>query len=85
MIWLKGCPKCEGDLYLRKDAYGGHRSCLQCGYQDDPEAPRLAKTLVPLPPEVAKSGRPKLSGSKFVRQDAARQHPTRQQKEKLAA
>ena len=76
VAWLKGCPKCEGDLYLRKDAFGPYRSCLQCGYQDDPDAPRLANlTWVSSPSEVVKTGRPKLPGTKFVRQN----------KEKLAA
>jgi predicted nucleic-acid-binding Zn-ribbon protein len=37
MMWLKGCPKCRGDLY-EEPAIGAHSvavryvSCLQCGY-----------------------------------------------------
>ena len=32
MFWLKGCPRCKGDLYEDKDKYGHYVSCLQCGY-----------------------------------------------------
>ena len=37
MMWLKGCPKCKGDLY-EEPAVGLHAaarryvSCLQCGH-----------------------------------------------------
>ncbi len=37
MMWLKGCPKCHGDLY-EEPAVGLHAaarryiSCLQCGH-----------------------------------------------------
>lgn len=30
---LKGCPRCQGDLYVGQDADGWHQSCLQCGYR----------------------------------------------------
>ena len=32
MVWLKGCPKCKGDLFLEQDNYGKFQTCLQCGY-----------------------------------------------------
>lgn len=32
MMWLKGCPKCHGDLYESKDHYGEYVTCLQCGH-----------------------------------------------------
>jgi hypothetical protein len=32
MFWLKGCPRCKGDLYEDTDKYGHYVSCLQCGY-----------------------------------------------------
>jgi hypothetical protein len=32
MMWLKGCPKCHGDLYESRDHYGGYVTCLQCGH-----------------------------------------------------
>jgi hypothetical protein len=30
MFWLKACPKCHGDLYNGKDAYGSFIACMQC-------------------------------------------------------
>ncbi len=33
MLWLKGCPKCHGDLHLDSDVYGAYIACVQCGYQ----------------------------------------------------
>ena len=35
MLYLKSCPKCRGDLYLDRDAYGAFRQCLQCGLIQD--------------------------------------------------
>jgi predicted nucleic-acid-binding Zn-ribbon protein len=36
MMWkLKGCPKCQGDVFLEKDASGWYERCLQCGYNRD--------------------------------------------------
>ena len=32
MFWLKGCPRCKGDLYEDTDKCGRYVSCLQCGY-----------------------------------------------------
>ena len=32
MVWLKGCPKCKGDLFLDSDCYGKFQTCIQCGY-----------------------------------------------------
>ena len=31
MMWLKSCPKCQGDLSASEDAFGSYISCLQCG------------------------------------------------------
>ena len=31
MIYFKACPKCRGELYSDRDAYGHFRKCLQCG------------------------------------------------------
>jgi len=30
MFWLKGCPRCNGDLYEDKDIHGSYIACLQC-------------------------------------------------------
>lgn len=32
MMWLKSCPRCNGDLYENEDPYGHYVSCVQCGY-----------------------------------------------------
>ena len=37
MMWLKGCPRCQGDLFdeegVSPEVYGTHFvNCLQCGY-----------------------------------------------------
>ncbi|GEM_PF-5373659 len=31
MLFLKSCPRCQGDMYLEKDYYGIYKECLQCG------------------------------------------------------
>ena len=31
-MWLKACPKCEGDLYLQHEIDGKDIVCAQCGY-----------------------------------------------------
>lgn len=49
MVWLKACPKCEGDLFLDEDHYGKFKSCVQCGFiqdladsfQENGQTPRL--------------------------------------------
>ena len=37
MLWLKGCPRCSGDLYEKSDKYGRFLLCLQCGLYLEPE------------------------------------------------
>ena len=39
---FNACPKCSGDLELRRDIYGMFVSCLQCGLQKDLDAPNQA-------------------------------------------
>lgn len=31
-VWLKGCPRCNGDLTPDRDRYGNYIYCIQCGY-----------------------------------------------------
>ncbi len=31
MYWLKGCPRCHGDLHEVDDLEGPYVSCIQCG------------------------------------------------------
>lgn len=45
---LNACPKCRGDLELRRDVYGMFVSCLQCGLQKDLDAPNQAVELAEL-------------------------------------
>lgn len=39
---FNACPKCRGDLELRRDIYGLYVNCLQCGLQRDLDAPNPA-------------------------------------------
>lgn len=32
MMWLKGCRRCRGDLYLERDIGSSRVVCLQCGH-----------------------------------------------------
>ncbi len=38
-MYLKGCPKCRGDVEIRKDEYGWYLVCVQCGLCNDLKAP----------------------------------------------
>ncbi len=31
-LWIKGCPRCSGDLYSDRDTMGYYRQCMQCGF-----------------------------------------------------
>ena len=42
---FNACPKCSGDMELRRDVYGMFVSCLQCGLQKDLDAPSQAIEL----------------------------------------
>ena len=49
-LMFNACPKCRGDLQLRRDIYGMFVSCLQCGLQRDLDAPLpAASPSQPLP------------------------------------
>ena len=34
-IFLKQCPRCNGDIGIGEDQYGSYTYCLQCGYMSD--------------------------------------------------
>ncbi len=60
MMWLKGCPKCKGDLVAEEDEYASYVKCLQCGRMlSTVEEERLkvlsvaARTVVPVGRVVA--------------------------------
>jgi hypothetical protein len=55
MFWLKGCPRCKGDLHEDKDKYGSYVSCLQCGYHRS----NTSDIEPPLLPLVRVRGRPR--------------------------
>ena len=35
MVYYKSCPKCRGDMHIRKDVYGDFKECIQCGLLQD--------------------------------------------------
>jgi uncharacterized protein YbaR (Trm112 family) len=45
MIYFKACPKCRGDIYLDRDAYGAYKKCLQCGriFEVEAQQPSMRK------------------------------------------
>ncbi len=36
-LFLKGCPRCGGDIAVTRDLHGRYFSCLQCGMLKDIE------------------------------------------------
>lgn len=34
-FWLKACPRCEGDLELKREITGPYIECVQCGLELD--------------------------------------------------
>jgi hypothetical protein len=35
-MWkLRGCARCNGDVYINRDEYGWFVQCLQCGYHSE--------------------------------------------------
>ena len=42
MYFLKGCPRCGGDVYEGSDIYATYLACIQCGhYASDDETEAL--------------------------------------------
>ena len=42
MVWIRCCPRCNGDLRDNQDMYGSLFVCIQCGYYlNDSEETRL--------------------------------------------
>ena len=50
---FNACPKCGGDLQLRRDIYGMFVNCLQCGLQRDLDAPTAAVEVTRPEPAAA--------------------------------
>ena len=53
---FNACPKCRGDLELRRDIYGMFFNCIQCGLQRDLDAPVAGVELTT--PELAAATAP---------------------------
>ena len=53
-LYLKGCPRCGGDLISDWDHYGAFRQCLQCGHMiEQEETGRVFAGTKPTPREKA--------------------------------
>ena len=39
VLFLKSCPRCQGDMHANRDFYGSYKECLQCGYMQDADRP----------------------------------------------
>lgn len=63
MLNLKGCPRCQGALYLAADMYGRYVNCLQCGFTRDLPSPQAS---------TAKAGAAKAGAAKPVYQPVER-------------
>jgi hypothetical protein len=35
MLYLKSCPRCQGDINADSDTHGMFLKCLQCGFSKD--------------------------------------------------
>ncbi len=46
MLELKGCPRCRGDILYDRDLYGVYRQCIQCGYLEDVDDPRVQAAVL---------------------------------------
>ena len=53
-ITFRACPKCAGDLTVKRDIYGTFLNCLQCGRHQDLDAPTVAVEVVKPERAVAK-------------------------------
>ena len=56
MVYLKSCPKCQGDLTMRQDGYGAFISCLQCGLMRDIDINTKPATAIRSPVAAMASG-----------------------------
>ena len=61
MVYLRACPKCQGDLYDAKDIHGSFLSGLQCGYLRDLGTPNVAVLAEKTPKDDTAKGMPGLA------------------------
>ncbi len=55
MMWLKACPRCQGDLYAGGDRHGRYIACAQCGHTLN-DAQERALSLRPLRRQLHRAG-----------------------------
>ena len=64
MMYLRECPKCNGDLNAEEDIHGRYVSCMQCGYLKDVSSedshPLAGKIIVIDAPKAAKKRQKKV-------------------------
>ena len=48
-MWLKACPKCNGDLYIEYRVGDTSIVCLQCGHELTPIELETFKVSIPVP------------------------------------
>ncbi len=48
MMYLKGCPRCKGDLQSNRDTYGTYQKCIQCGFIKDVSVQSPPLMLLPI-------------------------------------
>ena len=54
MVYLRRCPKCNGDLAKERDRYGEYVQCLQCGFVRDVAAMAIPRSSpAPVPVRIA--------------------------------
>ena len=53
MLYLKSCPRCQGDMHMNRDLYGTYKECLQCGHMVDIVQPNSLFS-VPVPRDKRK-------------------------------
>ena len=53
MLYLKGCPRCKGDMHDNRDLSGNYKECLQCGYMVDVEKANTLQSPSLPPPVLA--------------------------------
>ena len=61
MVYLRACPKCQGDLYDSIDIHGPFLSCLQCGYLRDLGTPNVAVLVEKTPKDDTARSMPVLA------------------------
>jgi DNA-directed RNA polymerase subunit M/transcription elongation factor TFIIS len=67
MLYLKGCPRCHGDLYLDRDSHGTFRQCLQCGWIQDVQEKVLVTAVRPAPAATRTATLAPTGGSKHAK------------------